>query len=465
MSAPRRPVSLSRVLALLVERERDALLDAPIASLEREELEPLLTLARERGVETLRGLHGVSELEAALGELVSPSEQRALLRALLELSDDGVGPEARWSPRALVDEVPPQFPNEPEERRAWLSRHELDDVLDTPVEALRFLLSSHHARHIKLLGDHVSIGAWIGLRPSTRARLEIPEFDHAIARYLRGMVVRRRIERARESTWNDPPRDARLRRLSERLRSSLGRLSHCQAYMAPLPRGHVLRVVMDPPEVLFGVPEDHPLVRIRLAGFADHGVLELRASDRQRGEVHARLVIEWCLDAIHDPAHPLHTPFVRLFAPAEGDPLLVGLERLALAQRLGAPQQEDTRLTWRVTTSADARCTVTPALQQRRGSGAWTRGRRVTIDGLDELLDGLAPEDVALARLLASADPSSTRAALAMLSRHPRVFGARGAARVTVHEQRLTIRLVDLGDGVRVTLALGGVEVEPAAAA
>ncbi|MEZ4252611.1 MAG: DEAD/DEAH box helicase [Polyangiales bacterium] len=452
------------LLALSLADVGDRLADEEAADL-------LLELGDHVGVGSLGAL--VESDEAArllLRGLVAPSRQR-LLAALTRLARTTPAHVWRSAPEPSPGVEPPP-PTKPA-LQAWLKKHGIEEWLGAPARQVRpFLQVTLFAEANDSL---VTVEDLLeGRGPTSRvARGLTTAYENAARTFLRYRAIRAGKAREREELWNDRPTEPTLRALSVRLHEAMRTLDS-EATEAPvfLAGTERLGVVLEPPGVSMRFRDGTKLLEVTLgfSGYEEGPIrLDLSHGGPPERSPHVRAVLEWTLDAVHDPKHALHGTLAHALSQPTWTRFV---DALAASLELPKEAEDDRRLVWRLdpADAPGALPALAPSIQKRTGkSGRWTSGAATKADKVEpelaqegdrpvlDTLTGLDGLDFATReRRLAHA--------LRLLVGHPRVFAEK--SRVHVRETVPTLALVPSDPaepqrGLRLVVRVGETEVPP----
>ena len=465
-----RAVTLCQVLNCFAVQGHGNILSTAVNSIPGEKLEPLREVAARLGASLLNDLLAQgAEADHLLEERTTLPERRELLRALVVFQDQVPrSSQHAWDPRPQINQHrPPPLPDDPVARREWFIDHDLGKQLFVPLIDFMPWLATAGKRERYDLPLDMSLGEFLGIetmrgRGLGNRRQTIDESIHqALKRGLAALAARESLRRHRAVTWNEAPSEPRLSRLAETVRACHMRLEKDPGAQKPVsPDQPTVFLGVDPPTLCFSTA-GRPRSRMNLQGFNPDEFLA-----RHGGSPEARVLIEWCLDVIHEREHPLHGPMLESLSPGGHGRLLTSLERIVIDVGLQENSTEDRRIVWRIAQEkGEWGVAVEPAIQRRSQGGAWTKGQRVEAESLtdsEEFDRLLTPEDHQLAYLVSSGKDTdaTTRSAglkiLRVLARHPFVFNASSRRPIRVVEDAPVLRVEALGDGVELALALGG---------
>ncbi len=436
----------------------------------------LLEIADELGATTVGELVG-SGHDEALAAMLEPGERMWVLATLKQAIEKSAAQLANattaWAPRGLsegpaIDEPPTKAPA----LVSWARRHGLEDRVRGAFEALEPWLPPDVAGAVARLSTRDRPETILDCFPARRRRSSRGERARtleAVAQIARMFLYYHAYERAlarhRESLWQTPPRERELALLSGRLQGALAELRSSPHADEPTPFDHnPIHVDIAAGVTSFHFARGRGRTRLLLAGFEDNS---LRVDcDCERGDAgckHARLLLGWLLDAIHDPEHPLHAALVELVQLPTWSRLVAALEEVSARRAeaaLSAEEPSARRLVWRVHVDGDMRVQITPVVQKRGKSRRWSPGRAITarslaadenvvsllerrdqavLDGLlgEQLIDTFGIDARTAARLRRRRELDTLRA----LVDHPKVVleGRTSAPLIRVREVPLTI--------------------------
>lgn len=433
------------LLALHLPALGDRLADEEAADL-------LLELGEHVGAGTLGALVASDEAGRLLARgLVGTSRQR-LLAALTRLAR--MGPVHVWrsapEPSPSVEAPPSTKPG----LMTWVKKHRIEGWLGAPARHVRpFLqvtLFAEGADALITIEDLLE-----GRGPVSRVTRGLTSaYENAARTFLRYRAIRAAKAAEREALWSERPAEPTLRALSVRLHEALRTLDP-EATEAPvfLSGAERLAVVLEPPGVRMSFRDGTKLLEVTLA-FSGYEEGPIRLGLTHGGQTHpgppessphVRAVLEWTLDAVHDPKNPLHATLVHALAQPTWTRFVD-----ALAASLEQPKEieDDRRLVWRLDPAErpGALPDLSPSIQKRTGkSGRWTSGSSTKADKVDPDLaqEGDRPVLDTLTGLDGLDHATRERRlahALRLLVGHPRVFVDK--ARVHVRETVPTFALV-----------------------
>ncbi|MBX3251727.1 MAG: DEAD/DEAH box helicase [Myxococcales bacterium] len=451
---------------------RDDLLDLPLDAIadrlaDERAAELLLDLAEHVSAKDLRALVGSDEASRLLARgLIAPSRQR-LLSGLSRLAraEDGLVWRAKPPPSTPVEPPPPGKAA----LAAWVKKHRVEAWLGAPARLVRpfvqvaiFLDGGDGLITVQDLLE--------GRGPVSRvARNLAGAYESAARTFLRYRAMRALKQREREERWAERPAIPALRALSVRLHEALETLDADTEAPVFLVGDERLRVELEPPGVAMSFREGPRVIdtRIGFAGYEDGPVaLEVTGGEPERSP-QLRALLEWTLDAVHDPAHGLHATLAFVLAQPTWTRFV---DALAASLEAAREVDPDRRIVWRVEEGGPrALPNVVAAVQKRSKTGRWSSGSTVAADKLEAELVGEA--DLPIVDALSgveSLDAASRERRLAralrLLVGHPRVQLDKD--RLVVREVAPTLALVPIegGDASRVRLSLRVGETEVPAA-
>lgn len=450
------------LLALTLPAIGDRLADEEAADL-------LLELGEHVGVGTLGAL--VQSEEAArllVRGLVAPSRQR-LLAALTRLAR--TQPALVWrsapEPSPTVEAPPPTKPA----LTAWLKKHGVEEWLGAPARHVRpFLqvtLFAEGADALVTIEDLLE-----GRGPVSRvARGLTSAYENAARTFLRYRAIRAAKAKEREELWGERPTEPTLRALSVRLHEAVRTLdpetTEAPVFLAGTER---LGVVLEPPGMRMSFRDGSRVLEVSLgfSGYEEGPVrLEVSHGGPPEKSPHLRAVLEWTLDAVHDPKHPLHATLAHALSQPTWTRFV---DALAASLELPKESEEDRRLVWRLD-PADAPGELpglSPSIQKRTGkTGRWTSGANTKAEKVEPELaqEGDRPVLDTLSGLDSLDFATRQRRlvhALRFLIGHPRVYVDK--TRVHVRETVPTLALVPSDPnepqrGLRLVIRVGDTEV------
>ena len=415
-------------------------------------------IARQVSVSTLGPFLQHGAVNRFIERQLSPTRRELIVEAIRDFIGSPEEPPWRWNIVAHHDEVIGRID---EARRtvkgieAWASEQGVAERLNDPA-ANAFALADP--------GVTWSVGRTEGtVAELLRARGVYggPSPEKAVIAYLRWAIRRRLLDKHRAKIWTTRPKEQPLRVLSIRLEDALSRLDAASDRPAPLGRAE-LTVLSEPPGS-----------RVVLAG--KRGQLELTLPftgyeelPLQLDEVHAhhehRVVLEWTMDAIHDPASPLRPALLRALGRPSWERLVDSIERVA--HTIGAEAPVDQRVGFRVSAEGTARVSVTATLQKRTKRG-WSKGAEMPARQLVEHRAAGELDRQALERLVRAEEAGddarqSWRHAhvLEALIGHPVVTLGRSSDRLKVDRVTPIFALEPADGGYRVVLRLGESEID-----
>ncbi|MEO0324874.1 MAG: hypothetical protein AAF447_18065 [Myxococcota bacterium] len=443
-------------------------------------------LASRAGVTTLGDLLESYEAEAMLREGLGASARRDVIAALRVYVTAERPPHWRWKPASPVA-PPARPPHEPQALARWIARSKLSDALAEPAAVVVPLLVRASAPTLGM----AKVGDLLERRSAARGAPSGELRDAALA-YLHYRAFRAEQARHRAALWGARPSSAPLRTLSARLKEALRSFESEPDARGPVRLGGEERVRLRPSppglEVSFGDRRSQATVRLELAGYEASPlscVIE-KDGEETRGvpsEVEAlrrspqlRALVEWALDAVHDPDHGLHEALRSVLGQPTWTRLLEAFaEAVEPAADAGEPRAEE-RLVFRLAYVEGDLPELRPAVQKKLKSGRWSSGSVVPARRLMERPDLAGADDLPVvdallaAELAADQRPGATRAvderrtrALRALAGHPRVFDAAAKEPLRLHRVVPALALVpaDEGDdGVRIALRLGDAELD-----
>jgi superfamily II DNA or RNA helicase len=468
---------------LLVRRGGHLVLEQPLVELQEVLEDPLVTrllaeLAGQSGAQTLGELLLAPEHEG-LAPDVAPLLWRQLEQALLRWVE-GV---RHQGPRGTA--MAAGVPGPPEGYSAigqWAREQGVQDCLDHPVDQLRPWLSAQALAWLGQAPRDLMVRHCVGVQPSVGAgavpRPMAEAFRAASRAYLWHCAGRRFIELQRRQRWSQPLNQDRCQTFSARLRQVLRQIKQWPGVDDPVVFARApLTVVADPPSLkvrFFQADESRPAVATQLSlvveGDEDFR-LQCRCSrSERRGCPHRRVLVEWALDILHDPADPLHREMVEALKHPAWSRALTALRDVAVKAVGPAAGGEERQLVWRLG-GRGASLVAQAAVRTRRPSGRWGRGRRIALTDLleheSELLDG-RDRHVAAALALAEHRGAAGRkglfwsTALDALVGHDRVFQVDHPLRPLVVERApLVVGFLPYGEGYQLGLRLGKELIPP----
>ena len=288
-----------------------------------------------------------------------------------------------------------------------------------------------------------------------------PSPEAAVIAYLRWAIRRKQLEAHRAKIWSIRPTEHPLRVLSIRLEDALSRLDARSDRPAPLGRPE-LTILSEPPgarAVLTGRKGAMELV----LPFTGYEELPLRLDEEHADHEH-RVVLEWAMDAIHDPDSPLRPALLKALGRPSWERLVARIERVA--QTTAEPVSHDQRVGYRVSSEGSRRVKVVAALQKRSRRG-WSKGQELAARQLVEHPATTERDRRALERLVraeeAGDDPRHAwrhAQVLEALVGHPVVTLGRTAQRLEVVAATPLFALEPADGGYRLVVRLDEVEVD-----
>jgi len=399
-----------------------------------------------------------------LRDFLSQNEWEAVVSAFLSWAG---GEDESAYVRALdaVEEPPPE---RGAELRAWLEEHGVEDAMADPLARVAPLAPTFRARDKALRSPSSTIADGLGGILPGRLGSDLAAASRA---YLAWVAGRRRLDARREQLWQRMPESRRLEAAIERVRGVLDALRDRDVRPLPLPAAET-EVEVDPKALLVRMTFSHP------HGYGGHGQAWIslvervderarcsldsaKAQDRRHPE-RLGVLAERVLDALHDPQDSLHDELRVLLEKPRWDRLLAELEE-EVRPDAGPPRpfEDGERLVWRV-----AGQTIEPAIQKRRKSGGWTKGR-VTEAREIPYQAGLDPRDRRVAEALVSPGRFSpgqggVGTAFEALIGHPRVIFTDAPTRpVRVKRGQVSVSLVEREEGTWIRFRLQDEVFEP----
>ncbi|MAT27063.1 MAG: hypothetical protein CMN29_19290 [Sandaracinus sp.] len=448
------------LLALPVDQVGAMMPDAEVAHL-------LGYLAEHVDATTLDALLKSPEANRLVEQGIRPDSRQAVLDALGRWARHPNLLRWRWRPTGGVEVESP--PHAKAALKKWAKKHDVDAWLGAPAKHVRPFAKVG----LFIEGDeaHVTLDDLLeGRGPVARISPSLAQgYADAARTFLWYRAVRAAAKARRDAQWQERPRETGLRALAVRLHD-LHRTLDPEATEAPVfltPEDEVA-IEADPPAtaMTFYKGGRPTTARLELAGYED-GAVTARGdgplAEKVSASPHVRALLEWTLDAVHDPKHPLHATLAHVLRQPTWSRFVDALAA-SIAQK-AAPVREE-RLVWRVEDAVDDLPDVVPAVQKRLKSGRWSSGAQTEVDKLDPALVKEADEpivDALLAlgeRIGAAAARRRRERALRALVGHPRVF--RGKAKIGVREVTPTLALVPEGEGVRVEVRVEEAPIDPA---
>ncbi|MCA9719937.1 MAG: hypothetical protein KC468_35040, partial [Myxococcales bacterium] len=298
-----------------------------------------------------------AELDAALETMLEPGERMWLVATLAQAIEANAAQLAQattaWAPRGLsegpaIDEPPTKAPA----LLSWARVHEVEARARGELSTLGAWLPPELQGALEQLPARDRPETVLDCFPSRRrrasrgSRAEVLERVAQIARmYLYYHAYERAVTRQRDALWEQPPREAELARLSGRLREALAELRRSPHAEEPAPFDHnpvVIDIAVG--AAVFHHERGRGRAKVLLAGFEDNALrVECDCEHGRAGCKHARLLLGWLLDAIHDERHPLHAALVELARLPTWARLLSALEDVAARRAASALRGERAR--------------------------------------------------------------------------------------------------------------------------
>ncbi|MEM1415441.1 MAG: SNF2-related protein, partial [Myxococcota bacterium] len=443
--------------------------------------EVLAFLASRASASTLGELLGSYEAEAMLREGLGAAARRDVLGSLRQYVRTARPPLWRWTPRSPVS-PPARPPHEPKALERWIARADLAEALAEPAAVVLPLL----ARAAQPTLGMAKVKDLLDRRAPSRGAPSGELRDAALA-YLFYRAFRGEQARHREKAWALRPATGPLRTVSARLKEALRSFENEPDARGPvrLAGGEKVRVRPDPPtlEVSFEDRRNAATVAVELAGYesapltcvlstaeGEHKGVPANEPDLRRSP-QLRALLEWALDAVHDPEHGLHEAVRSVLGQPTWTRFLEALGEALQQERSPADRRSEERLVFRLGEGEDGFPELRPAVQKRLKSGRWSSGSVVPARRLMERPELVTDDDLPVvdallaAELAADQRPGALVAvrerrarALRALAGHSRVFDATGKEPLRVRRVVPALALVpaeESDDAVRVALRLG----------
>lgn len=443
-STPRsRAISFKELGRRLVERGGAGILDTDLDALRVDLSDALVNnllaeMADKCGASSLGDLLSHPRAPAVApqpgGVLWGRLEQELLSWA--ENLDRGAGGPRGTAPAAGV----PGPPRDLAGLQRWAREQDVEACLDHPASRLAHWLDSANDRYLVRVARNATVGDCLGGDRVPMGTRGIPLSSSALARaaraYLWYRAGRRRVEQTRKRHWARRLTDPVLRTFSRNLQRRLRQVTSVPEADVPVVFDEApLELREEPPElaVRFSVRGSGAgqlvLTRLSLLGVDQEPLrLDCTCGDDEQGACpHRRVLLEWALDALHDPHDALHQDLTRIAAVPSWFRLV---ESLAAGLRGSSPPEEqDRELAWRLG-GQGIDLDIRPVVRTRLKSGRWGRGRQVSPTWLldeEQLLEPRDREALASLILAERQDGSLARArllahALEALVDHPTVF-------------------------------------------
>ena len=367
-------------------------------------------------------------VERFLQRQISPHRREVVIEALKEFVQSPNGPAWRWDivahHNSLVATLP-EPPRSAEGITAWAAKQGVADALQAPAADALALADAHLRWSVGRREG--TVAALLG----TRGVYGGPSPESAVVAYLRWAIKRRALAAHRAKTWRRRPRNHALRVLAIRLEDALDRLDPASDRPVALSRPE-LTVLKDPPGARVILAGRSGALE-RTLSFAGYEDLPL-SLDHVVPDSEHRVLIEWTLDALHDPDSPLRPALQTALGKPSWERLV---ERMEVASQRKGAEPSKKRVAFRVFAEEAQPLRVIATLQKQAKRG-WSRGQEKPAKSLLEHSAATAQDRVALERLSrAEESPSAQHRwrqahVLAALVGHPRVSLERSSQHVQV---------------------------------
>ncbi len=288
-----------------------------------------------------------------------------------------------------------------------------------------------------------------------------PSPEKAVIAYLRWAIRRQKLEAHRNKIWSTRPKEHSLRVLSIRLEDALSRLDVRSDRPAPLGRAE-LTIVQDPPGarvVLAGRKGPDELT----LGFTGYEELPLYL-DRDHADHEHRVVLEWAMDAVHDPKSPLRPALLQALGRPSWERLVDRIEKVA--QTVVDSPKVTQRVAYRVKSHGTRGVKVVSTLQKRTKRG-WSKGQETAARQLVEHTAATERDRRALERLARAEEHDEDPRhewrhahVLEALIGHPAVTLGRTTQRLDVVRATPLFALEPADGGYKLVVRLDEVEVD-----
>jgi superfamily II DNA or RNA helicase len=333
--------------------------------------------------------------------------------------------------------------------RAFAAEHGVADLLEGSTSVLRYEALHHNLWRLE--GLRMSLEEFVREYEPLGAELALV---HA---YLTERAAERSQAAAREARWAATPASAPLAAASTRCKALLAGLPEPAAYV----ERKSLRFEVDSEAGALVVwdPRGRYSAELKLPFATDPST----AVGWDPSSPVAKIALETALDAIHDPAHPLHHELRRT---VETPPWERMLSRVKKGLAVRAQREADSRVAWRIVATPTS--VQIEAVVQKRGKRAWSKGRSVPFERL-RTAAALTEDDERVLRAAAPAPFSGYEShwdrrghLLVALAGHPRVFVGNSPGSVRVARTEIVVR--EDGSELELVLRVGDELVSPAAA-
>lgn len=288
-----------------------------------------------------------------------------------------------------------------------------------------------------------------------------PSPEAAVIAYLRWAIRRKKLDAHRARIWATRPKEHSLRVLSIRLEDALSRLDARSDRPAPLARAE-LTILQDPPGARAVLAGRKGSVELTLP-FTGYEELPLRL-DREHADHEHRVVLEWAMDAVHDPKSPLRPALLLALGRPSWERLVDRIERVA--QTVVDTETVTQRVGYRVSSHGSRGVRVVCTLQKRTKRG-WSKGQETAARQLVEHDAASERDRIALERLSRAEefgdDPRQEwrhAHVLQALVGHPVVTLGRTASRLEVMRATPLFALEPAEGGYRLVVRLDEIEVD-----